>query len=68
MMVNKRTTILSVLLLIMISVMAQTGSVYEQYLANVTAFANLSGILRADLAIQRRIIAAGVVLESAIND
>lgn len=50
--VNKRTTILSVLLLIMISVMAQTGSVFEQYLANITAFANLCGILRTDLTIR----------------
>lgn len=48
--------------------MAQTGSVFEQYLANATAFVNLRSILRADLAIQRRIIAARVVLESAIND
>ena len=37
--------------------MAQTGSVFEQYLANATAFANLCGILRADLATQRKTIA-----------
>lgn len=48
--------------------MAQTGSVFEQYLANATAFVNLRSILRADLAIQRRIIAARVVLESTINN
>ena len=67
-MVNKRSTFLSVLLLITVSVMAQTGSVFEQYLANATAFVNLCCILGTDLAIQRRIIAAGVVLESTIND
>ena len=52
MMVNKRSTFLSVLLLITVSVMAQTGSVFEQYLANATAFVNLLSILRADLTIQ----------------
>ena len=52
MMVVKRSTFLSVLLLIMISVMAQTGSVFEQYLVNATAFANLRCILRTDLTIR----------------
>lgn len=55
-------------MLITVSVMAQTGSVFEQYLANATAFVNLRCILRADLAIQRRIIAERVVLESTINN
>ncbi|WP_155813609.1 hypothetical protein [Hoylesella buccalis] len=49
---NKRTTFLSVLLLITVSVMAQTGSVFEQYLANATAFVNLCCILRVDLTIR----------------
>lgn len=48
--------------------MAQTGSVFEQYLANATAFANLCCILRMDLTTQRKTIAVGVVLESTIND
>ena len=68
MMVNKRTTVLSVLLLITLSVMAQTGSVFEQYLANATAFVNLRSILRADLTTQWMAIAARVVLESVINN
>lgn len=37
--------------------MAQTGSVFEQYLANVTAFVNLRCILRTDLTTQRKTIA-----------
>lgn len=37
--------------------MAQIGSVFEQYLANVTAFVNLRCILRADLTTQRKTIA-----------
>ncbi|MFR2733604.1 hypothetical protein [Hoylesella buccalis] len=45
------------LLLITVSVMAQTGSVFEQYLANATAFVNLCCILRADVTTQRRTIA-----------
>ena len=59
---------MSVLLLIMVSVMAQTGSVFEQYIANVSAFVNLCCILRTDLTTQRKTIAAGVVLESAIKN
>ncbi len=37
--------------------MAQTGSVFEQYLANATAFTNLCCILRTDLTTQRKTIA-----------
>lgn len=48
--------------------MAQTGSVFEQFLANVTAFVNLCCIVRADFTTQWKTIAARVVLESTIKN